>query len=60
MLNVQMVMSSVSQESVIGLALFNFLISYNNSGVECTLIKFTDDTELWSVVNTTKNWDAVH
>jgi len=42
------VMSDVLQRFVLRLALFKFLINDIDSGIECTLSKFSDDTKLLS------------
>jgi len=45
------VISGSHQGSVLGRALFNFLVSDMESGIECTLSKFTNDTKLCGVVD---------
>jgi len=52
-------MSGISQGSVLGPALFNILVSNTESGTECTLSKFADDTKLCGVVNTLEGRDAI-
>ncbi|PKU42632.1 rna-directed dna polymerase from mobile element jockey-like [Limosa lapponica baueri] len=51
------VTSGVPQESVLALALFNIFVG--DSGIECTLRKFADDTKLCGMVNTLQGRDAI-
>ncbi|GAB0179687.1 hypothetical protein GRJ2_000434000 [Grus japonensis] len=46
------VMSDVSQQLVLGLALFNIFVGDMDSGIECTLGNFSNDTKLCGAVDT--------
>ncbi|GAB0191025.1 triadin [Grus japonensis] len=53
------VMSGIPQGLVLGLALFNIFVGNMDSGIECTLSKFVDNTKLCGAVNMLEGRDAI-
>ena len=55
----RLMMSDIPQESELRLVLFNIFISDIDSGIECTLSKFVNDTKLCGAVNMPEGLDAI-
>ncbi|GAB0181506.1 cAMP-dependent protein kinase inhibitor alpha [Grus japonensis] len=58
MSNWRSVTSGVPQGLVLGLALFNIFVGNMDSGIECTLSKFANNTKLCAAVHTLEGRDA--
>ncbi|PKU41659.1 rna-directed dna polymerase from mobile element jockey-like [Limosa lapponica baueri] len=53
------VMSDVARASLLGTVLFNVFVRDMDSGIECTLSKFVDDTKLCGVVDMLEARDTI-
>lgn len=53
------VISSVPEESVLGLVLYNTFINDQDEGIKSTLSKFDVDTKLGEVAETPEDWAAI-
>jgi len=53
------VTSGVPEGSVLRTGLFNVFVGDMDSGIECTLRKFAEDTKLCGVIDTLEGRDAI-
>jgi len=53
------VTSVVPQRLVLGLVLVNIFVGNMDTGIDCTLSRFANDTKLCGAVDTLEGWDAI-
>jgi len=53
------VMTGIPQGLLLGLVLFSIFVCDMDSGIECTLIEFADNTKLCGAVNMLEGRDAI-
>ena len=55
----RLVMNGIPQASVLGLVHVNIFVDNMDSGIECTLSKFADNTKLSGAVDMQEKMDAI-
>jgi len=55
----KVVVNGLMSRWISGPVLFNIFMNDLDSGIECTLSRFADDTELSGVVDTPEGWVAI-